>query len=127
MKNIDAIFAGLAALVVLAIAIFAVARTDFGGAAAPPPTPDPLNAGGVVIASADDLECQCFNQGFDLAGKDVGVMSSQYRTGFEQCRAVGGASGGDAWTAGWNSRLSAKPFAASCRTWRRSRVARLKG
>jgi len=122
MKNIDAIFAGLAALVVLAIAIFAVARTDFdGGDSAKPLPQDPLNAGGVVIASAADLECQCFNQGFDLAGKDVGVMSSQYRTGFEQCRAVSGPSGGDAWTAGWNARLSAKPFAASCRNWRRSR------
>lgn len=121
--KIDAIFGGLLALVVLAIAIFAVANTNFGagGGSATEPVSDPLNSGGVVIASAEDIECQCFSQGFDLAGKDVGVMSSQYRTGFEQCRAVGGVSSGDAWTAGWNARLSAKPFAASCRTWRKSR------
>mgnify|MGYP003529968758 CR=1 FL=1 len=85
--KIDAIFGGLLALVVLAIAIFAVANTNFGaGSGTTEPASDPLNTGGVVIATAEDIECQCFSQGFDLAGKDVGVMSSQYRTGFEQCR-----------------------------------------
>jgi len=47
------------------------------------------------------------------------VISPEYRTGFEQCRARGGVDGGEAWTAGWNARLSAKPYEASCRAYQR--------
>jgi hypothetical protein len=118
--KIEAIFGGILALVVLAVAIFAVTTTSFGPGSTTPTIPSGSGSSGAVInAAAADVECQCFNQAFDLAGKDVGVMSSQYRTGFEQCRAVAGVSGGDAWTAGWNARLSSKPFQASCRTYKR--------
>ncbi len=121
MRNIEAIFGGILALVVLGAAIFMVAGNSWN---TPRPLPDPAYPGygkPIVDASAGDVECQCFDQGFHLAGKDVGVMSSQYRTGFESCRAIAGPGGGDAWTAGWNARLSAKPFQASCRSYRRSR------
>jgi hypothetical protein len=84
-------------------------------------TTGPVAGGPIVEASAGNVFCQCFDQGFALAGKDVGVMSSQYRAGFESCRAIGGAEAGDYWTAGWNARLSAKPFQASCRAYERSR------
>jgi hypothetical protein len=126
MKNVEAIFGGLLALLVLAVAIYMVTGANLTGGSTPPPTgPVASTPGGPVmpaVASAD-VECQCFDQAFDLAGKDVGVMSSQYRTGFESCRAVGGVDAGDAWTAGWNARLSAKPFQASCRAYKRSRGA----
>ncbi len=125
MKNIEAVFGGILALVVLGAAIFMVAGNSWNN---PRPLPGsgsdyPYGQGAIVDASAGDIECQCFDQGFALAGKDVGVMSSQYRTGFESCRAIGEARGGDAWTAGWNSRLSAKPFQASCRAWKNGRGA----
>ncbi len=117
--RIEAIFGGILALVVLAVAIFAVATTSFGPGGQSPVSPLPRPTPGVIDVSVADVECQCFDQAFDLAGKDVGVMSSQYRTGFEQCRAVAGVSGGNAWTAGWNARLSSKPFQASCRNFKR--------
>jgi hypothetical protein len=123
MKNIEAIFVGILALVVLGAAIFMVAGNG-GWTSRPTPLPGPEypnNGGPIVDASAGDVACQCFDQAFHLAGKDVGVMSSQYRTGFESCRAVAGVEGGDYWTAGWNARLSAKPFQATCRAYRNSR------
>ncbi len=126
MKNIEAIFGGLLALVVLGAAIFMVAGNGWnaGPTPLPGPTPDyPADGGPIVDAGSGNVNCQCFDQAFALAGKDVGVMSSQYRTGFESCRAVGGVDGGDYWTAGWNARLSAKPFQASCRAYERSRGA----
>jgi hypothetical protein len=125
MKNIEAIFGGILALVVLGAAIFMVAGNG-GWGNRPTPLPGPAypdDGGPVVDAAAGDIGCQCFDQGFALAGKDVSVLSSQYRTGFESCRAVGGVEGGDFWTAGWNARLSAKPFQASCRAYRNSRGA----
>lgn len=123
MKNIEAIFGGILALVVLGAAIFMVAGNG-GWTGRPTPLPNPGfpdDSGPIVDASSGDVSCQCFDQAFHLAGKDVGVMSSQYRTGFESCRAVGGVEGGDYWTAGWNARLSAKPFQATCRAYRNSR------
>lgn len=123
MKNIEAVFGGILALVVLGAAIFMVAGNG-GWTNQPTPLPNPGfpgDGGPVVDASAGDISCQCFDQAFHLAGKDVGVMSSQYRTGFESCRAIGGVEGGDYWTAGWNARLSSKPFQASCRAYRNSR------
>ncbi|MBB5517573.1 hypothetical protein [Amphiplicatus metriothermophilus] len=120
MSRIEAIFGGVLALVVLAIAAYAVVKTQFaqpGGGSAPPAD------GGVVIGSgpaADaDRICQCYDEAFKLAGKNVAVTSAQYRTGFEQCRALLGVRGGDAWTAGWNARLSARPYQASCRSYLR--------
>ncbi|GAB4530299.1 MAG: hypothetical protein Kow00133_19040 [Amphiplicatus sp.] len=119
MSRIEAIFGGVLALVVLAIAAYAVIKTQFAqpGGGAPP------TDGGVVIGPGPVADengvCQCYDEAFKLAGKNVAVTSAQYRTGFEQCRALLGVEGGDAWTAGWNARLSAKPYQASCRSWLR--------
>ncbi len=127
LKGIEAIFVGILALVLLGAAIYFFFGGGFNrGGNVPPPTGPvitiPDGSSGPVPTSAEDVLCQCYDQARDLAGQDVGVMSSQYRTGFESCRAVGGARGGDAWTAGWNSRISSKPFQASCRAWLRGEV-----
>ncbi|HNR76338.1 MAG TPA: hypothetical protein PKM48_04360 [Parvularculaceae bacterium] len=124
MRSIEAIFGGVLALVVLAAAIFMVSGGRWGS------NSQSSTTGGSVIVSqpgaatpADagrDVLCQCFDQGRDLAGSSVDVLSSQYRTGFESCRAVAGVKGGEAWTAGWNAKLSARPFQASCDSWLRS-------
>jgi len=123
--RVEAIFGGLLALVVLGVALYSVANTSFGGTLGGDPT-----GGNTVVPSANaatptltaasgqDLICQCYDEAFDLAGK-VKVISPAYRTGFEQCRARGGVDGGDAWTAGWNARLSARPYEASCRAYKR--------
>jgi len=122
--KIEALFGGALALVVLGIAIYAVANTSFGlpGGGS---SGGNAGAGGATIAaprisatSGQDLICECYDDAFELAGK-VKVISPQYRTGFEQCRARAGVDGGDAWTAGWNSRLSAKPYESSCRSYKR--------
>lgn len=119
--KIEAIFGGALALFVLVVAVWALvsARVPGGGGT---PTP-PIGGGGsgVPVVEAEAGLCQCFNEGFKLAGSDVGVMSSQYRTGFEQCRAIMGVDGGAAWTAGWNARVSAKPYEATCRSWLKRR------
>lgn len=124
MKGIEQVFLGVLALVLVFAAIYFFVRGGRGDEIAPPTGPIVTLPGdpGSLPPSAEDVLCQCFNQGRDLAGKDVGVMSSQYRTGFESCRAVGGARGGEAWTAGWNSRVSAKSFQASCRAWMRGEI-----
>ncbi|MEK7264565.1 MAG: hypothetical protein AAB227_00570 [Pseudomonadota bacterium] len=125
MKSVEAIFGGILALIVLGAAIFMVAGGEWGGGGTQPPPSGPVigapvNGGPDIPATGNDVLCQCFDQAFDLAGENVGVMSSQYRTGFESCRAVAGSRGGDAWTAGWNARVSSKPFQASCGAWLRS-------
>lgn len=120
MPRVEAIFGGILALIVLVAAIFMVAGGEFGGGATTPgPIAPPTVGGADLVASAETVLCQCYDQAFALAGENVGVMSSQYRTGFESCRAVGGARGGDAWTEGWNARLSSKPFQAGCHSWLR--------
>ena len=126
--QIEALFGGVLALVVLGIAIYAVANTTFGGPnGSATVTPDPTGTMPVIqsstpvslaASSGQDLICECYDRAFDLAGK-VKVLSPEYRTGFEQCRARGGVDGGDAWTAGWNARLSSKPYEASCRSYKR--------
>ncbi|MHA7871429.1 MAG: hypothetical protein ACX939_03675, partial [Hyphococcus sp.] len=104
-----------------------LANTSFGGAIggggptggsvqATPSTITPT----LTATSGQDLICECYDKAFDLAGK-AKVISPEYRTGFEQCRARGGVDGGDAWTAGWNARLSARPYEASCRAYKRTR------
>lgn len=123
--KVEAIFGGLLAVVVLGVALYSIANTSFGGTIGA----GPGNNNGVTpvsstmtptltAAGGQDLICQCYDEAFDLAGK-VKVISPEYRTGFEQCRARGGVDGGDAWTAGWNARLSAKPYEASCRAYKR--------
>jgi hypothetical protein len=117
MMKIEAIFGGILALFVLAVAAYAIVSVNVRR-----PADDSGNIVVLPTATASSEPsgiCQCFNEGFKLAGSDVGVMSSQYRTGFEQCRAMLGVPGGDAWTAGWNARLSAKPYEASCRSYLR--------
>ncbi|MEL7490572.1 MAG: hypothetical protein AAGJ73_07615 [Pseudomonadota bacterium] len=128
MMRIEAIFGGVLALFILGVAVYTLATTQFngGGDRADRDFSRSASSSSVptVLASADDADgvCQCYNDAFKLAGSDVGVMSAQYRTGFEQCRAVLGVEGGDAWTAGWNARLSSKPYEASCRSYRRRSI-----
>lgn len=123
MKSVEAIFGGILALIVLGAVIFMLAGGTWSGGTTPAPTGPSIgtpSAGGPAVgATGNDVLCQCFNQAFDLAGQNVDVLSSQYRTGFESCRAVAGMRGGDAWTAGWNARVSSKPFQASCSAWLR--------
>ena len=130
--KIEAIFGGVLALLVLGIAVYAVINTSFGAALGPA---GDHRGGGVAAApggrasalsltavSGQDLICECYDDAFQLAGK-VDVLSPAYRTGFEQCRARAGVDGGEAWTAGWNSRLSARPYEASCRSYKRRKAA----
>ena len=124
MLKIEAIFGGVLALLILGVAVFMVATTSFNGPGEAPSTQRVVNVGTspLIEARADaDIVCQCYDQGRRLAASGVGVMSSQYRTGFEQCRAIGDIQGGDAWTAGWNAQLSAKPYEASCRAYKKRR------
>ncbi|MEO1136663.1 MAG: hypothetical protein AAFW68_08645 [Pseudomonadota bacterium] len=128
MRNIEAIFGGVLALVVLGIALFAVMNTSFSngaGAGTTTATTTTTVSGSditptLTAASGQDLICDCYDEAFELAGK-VDVLSPEYRTGFQQCRARGGVDGGDAWTAGWNARLSGRPYEASCRAYKRRR------
>lgn len=111
--RIEAIFGGALALLVVGVAVYALTR----GPGAPPPSDGPGPPPPDEVVETPDPLCQCFEDGFDLAGSDVGVMSAQYRTGFEQCRARLGTKGGEAWTAGWNARLSSQPWQATCRAY----------
>ncbi|MEE9330519.1 MAG: hypothetical protein V3V30_10310 [Parvularculaceae bacterium] len=127
--KVEAIFGGLLAIVVLGVALYSITTTSFGGTIAGPGpggggsevTTVATSSGSAPVLTAtagQDLICQCYNEAFQLAGK-VTVVSPEYRTGFEQCRARGGVNGGDAWTSGWNSRLSSRPYEASCRAYKR--------
>ncbi|GJL92681.1 hypothetical protein [Hyphococcus sp.] len=127
MRNIEAIFGGVLALVVLGVALFAVMNTNFasgngGSASAVTPTTSSgsVTAPTLTAVSGQDLVCECYDAAFQMAGQ-VDVLSPEYRTGFQQCRARGGVDAGDAWTAGWNSRLSGRPYEASCRSYKRRR------
>ena len=123
MQNIDRIFVGGVIIVfIVALAIYALMNSQLGagpGAGGPVVgVPTPVDSGGV--AAGGDV-CQCYDQAFRLAGSGVDVTSAQYRTGFEQCRTIYGQDGSDAWTAGWNARLSSRPFEATCRNFLRNR------
>ncbi|MEX0645400.1 MAG: hypothetical protein WD076_08815 [Parvularculaceae bacterium] len=126
--RIEAIFGGILALFILAVAILAILPAARGGY-------DRTYADGASGPSAEfvagddpsQLLCECFNEGFRVAGAGVGVMSSEYRTGFEYCRSAlssrgYGTRGGDAWTAGWNARMSGEAYASSCKNWLRRSV-----
>lgn len=112
--RIEAIFGGVLALMVLAVAVYAL--TGRGGPL-PGSGPDPITLPVVGEPRPDPAFCTCYNDAFDLAGSNVGVMSAQYRSGLERCRARFDDDGRDAWTAGWNARLSARSHEASCRGW----------
>ncbi len=125
--RIEAIFGGILAVFIVGLALIGMKSTQIGGPSGGLGA-DKITAvstGGdsltPVISSSTTSGssgvCECFDDAFKLAGSNVGVMSAQYRTGFEQCRAVLGEQGGNAWTAGWNARLSAKPYASSCRAY----------
>ena len=122
--KIEALFGGVLALVVLGIAIYAVANTSFGptkgvaGGADPSFVNPGVKAPVIKATAGQDLICECYNDAFELAGK-VKVISAQYRTGFQQCRAMAGVDGGDAWTAGWSARRSSAPYESSCRAYKR--------
>lgn len=116
--RIEAVFGGILVLFVLAVAAYAILTGGKRG----PISIDPVDGGATVSApstpAALDAElCRCFSEGFNLAGSNVGVMSAQYRTGFEVCRTQLGESGGCAFTAGWNARISHRPFEANCRSF----------
>jgi hypothetical protein len=115
--KIEAVFGGLLALVVVVIAVLALLSVRFGYN--DPPSDDvsilPVGASSGALGASTSL-CECFEEGRRVADTNVGVMSSQYRTGFEYCRAALGPRGGDAWTAGWKARGGAA-YQASCRRW----------
>lgn len=113
----QAIFGGALALFVIAVAVYALSREAAPGPVQPAPAPSPA-----PVVSGPDPVCSCFDEGFRLAGSNVGVMSAQYRTGFEQCRAKLGEAGGKAWTAGWNARLSSDSWLANCQAYLKGRL-----
>ncbi len=131
MRNlqIEALFGGVLALVVIAVAVYAVANTSVTGAkrtgdrpieAVPIETHADLKPITFASTEAPDLVCECYDKAFSLAAA-TSVLSSDYRTGFEQCRARAGVNGGDAWTAGWEARLHSRPYEASCKSYKRKR------
>ena len=123
-SRIEALFGGVLVLLVIAAAIVALVNMPGSGATPRRPTAVADATLPTILPDArrgeDPYVCPCYEAAFELAGSRVDVMSSQYRTGYEQCRAVGHQAGADAWTAGWNARLSARPFEASCRSYVRS-------
>ena len=124
MPQVELLFGGVLAFIILAAAIagvsgiFAGPRTIvLADAGAAPPTIGAFPAAATSVAYAD--VCQCYRQGMSLAGTGVSVLSSQYRTGFVQCRAAFGPEGGDAWTSGWKARTDHQIIGAGCRSWRK--------
>ncbi len=123
LPNVELLFGGVLGLVVLAAALAGLFGA-FGGriGQSESQTAAASSIGAVSLAPAEQSYsdiCQCYRQGMSLAGTGVTVLSSQYRTGFVQCRAVFGPQGGDAWTAGWNARIDGKLVGAGCRSWQR--------
>lgn len=132
MRNlqIEALFGGALALLVIAAVIVAVANTGITGKrgvshldedAVPVSASADLKTITLAANTADsDLVCECYDKARSLASA-VDVLSSEYRTGFEQCRARAGIDGGEAWTAGWNARIAGRPYEASCKSYKRRR------
>ncbi|MEO1708072.1 MAG: hypothetical protein AAFR69_10105 [Pseudomonadota bacterium] len=128
--GVEAIFLGGMTLAVCAVALYAAMTTNFGQSQSPA---GPSTGGsGVSVASTPgtvtsvmnnqgqrDVICACYNEGFKLAGTATDVQSTNYRTGFSQCRALGSIEGGQAWTAGWNARRSGRPYEATCKAYKR--------
>jgi len=120
LPSIELLFGGILGIVAIAAAIagltgaFGRGMPGTGGGAGEITTTTvslPASDGGYT-----DI-CQCYRQGMTLAGTGLSVLSSQYRTGFVQCRAAFGTQGGDAWTAGWTAREQGKVVGAGCRSW----------
>ncbi len=118
-SRIEAVFGGVLVLAVIAAAIFALASAPAGPGAKSKTIAQADTDILKRIGEPDPDQCFCYDAAFDLAGSSVDVMSSQYRTGYEHCRAEGEPQA-RAWTAGWNARLSARPYEASCRAYIRT-------
>lgn len=121
LPNIELLFGGILGLVAIGAAIAGLMGV-FGNGGSGVGDNKARDLAPVVSAPPEtvftDL-CQCYREGSSLAGTGLSVLSSQYRTGFVQCRAAFGPQGGDAWTAGWNAREQNRIVAAGCRSWMR--------
>jgi len=113
--NIDVVFvAGLALLAIIAATVTLLSgKPGIDRRPVQMVASDDLAPG---FAAAGDV-CECYKKGFKLADQDDRVLSADYSTGFVLCRELHGENGGQAWTAGWNARMSARPFEASCRSY----------
>ncbi|MEM1192212.1 MAG: hypothetical protein AAGH42_02335 [Pseudomonadota bacterium] len=131
--GVEAVFLGGMTLAVCAVALYAAMTTSFGQAQSPS-GPSAGRGTSVAVANAPgtvasvvnsqgqrDVICACYNEGFKLAGGSSNVQSTNYRTGFSQCRALGDVAGGQAWTAGWDARRSGRPYEATCKAYKRRR------
>ena len=127
--KIEAYFLGALALIVFGVVVFAALNTKFTGGASGGSANNgtiqqthSTRSGGysqVSINQNADVICSCYNGGFELAGRTTNVQSTDYRTGFSQCRAIGSVDGGNAWTAGWEARQNGRAFEASCKSYKR--------
>ena len=127
--KIEAYFLGGLAFIVFGVVLFAALNTKFGNSANAGNRPvitqtHSTKSGGYVQTAINngqnaDLICSCYNDGYELAGRNKDVQSTAYRTGFTQCRSLASVEGGNAWTAGWEARLSGRAFEASCKAYKR--------
>jgi len=127
--NIEAYFLGFLALVVAGVIIFAGMTTKFGGSnnasagtSKGSVTVSNSTTSGSVAANSSqkDVICSCYDAAFKLADQvKRDPTSSAYRTGFSQCRTLGGYEGGAAWTAGWEARISERNYETSCKAYKR--------
>ncbi len=125
-NRIEAYFLGALALIVFGVVIFAAVTTKFGGSSGNngPTVTTSTSSGGYAqtISSSSgnkDIICQCYDAGFELAGKTDNVQSTAYRTGFSQCRSRASVEGGSAWAAGWNARRQGRTYEATCKAYKR--------
>ena len=124
--KLEMLFGGLLALFVLGAAMFFA--VSFPTSGEPQTAADATQSGDQdarppIEAVRASYVCQCFDNGFALAGTGVDVTSAQYREGYEQCRAIAYPQAGDAWTAGWNARLSDGADQADCLFyWRKEKL-----
>lgn len=124
-NQIEAYFLGALAFIVFGVVVFAAMSTRFGdsaGASTGTTVTKSTSSGGYIQTIAEggnDIVCQCYNAGFELASKTSDVQSTAYRTGFSQCRRSGSVEGGDAWTAGWDARHSGRTYEATCKAYKR--------
>ncbi|WP_411819679.1 hypothetical protein ABFZ85_13105 [Hyphococcus formosus] len=102
---------------IVGFGLFAKSRDGlFAGLEPRAPVSSPVAAKAKTVSG--DV-CGCYDEAMRLSGKGLSVESSHYKTGFLMCREFFGVAGGDAWTAGWNARRTAKAYEASCKSYRR--------
>ncbi len=128
--KLEMMIGGLLALFVLVAAFVSASSfapagagsAQTGAALSPSPTLSAPVADGDLLAGEfthferieADPRCQCYMQGFALAGTGVDVSSAQFRAGYKQCRALSDPKAGNAWTDGWNARLSSSDGQVGC-------------